>query len=52
MRRFSFIVSRLASHIRQMADVLGPFWEVRKYRPERYYMLGPGPKWREKHCSR
>jgi hypothetical protein len=52
MRRFSFIVSRLASHIRQMADVLGPFWEVRKYRPERYYMRGPGPKWREKHCSR
>ena len=19
------------------------------YRPERYYMRGPGPKWREKH---
>jgi hypothetical protein len=52
MRRFSFIVSRFASHIRQMAEALGPFWEVRKYRPERYYMRGPGPKWREKHSSR
>lgn len=20
------------------------------YRPERYYMRGPGPKWREKHA--
>lgn len=51
-RRFSVIVSRLALHVRQMADALGPFWEVRKYRPERYYMRGPGPKWREKHSSR
>jgi len=22
------------------------------YRPERYYMRGPGPKWREKHGTR
>ncbi|MCK9914622.1 hypothetical protein MXD81_36235 [Microbacteriaceae bacterium K1510] len=22
----------------------------RPYRPERYYMRGPGPKWREKHA--
>jgi hypothetical protein len=22
--------------------------DVRTYRPERYYMRGPGPKWREK----
>jgi hypothetical protein len=22
---------------------------IRKYRPERHYMRGPGPKWREKH---
>jgi len=22
---------------------------VRTYRPEKYYMRGPGPKWREKH---
>lgn len=24
--------------------------EVRAYRPEAYYMRGPGPKWREKHA--
>jgi len=22
-----------------------------RYRPERHYMRGPGPKWREKHCG-
>jgi len=22
------------------------------YRPELYYMRGPGPKWREKHAAR
>lgn len=25
--------------------IVGP----RKYHPERHYMRGPGPKWREKH---
>ena len=24
--------------------------EVKPYRPEAYYMRGPGPKWREKHA--
>jgi hypothetical protein len=24
--------------------------DVRAYRPEAYYMRGPGPKWREKHA--
>ena len=28
---------------RHVADLSDP------YRPERYYMRGPGPKWREKH---
>jgi hypothetical protein len=23
--------------------------DAKTYRPERYYMRGPGPKWREKH---
>jgi hypothetical protein len=23
--------------------------ETRSYRPEKYYMRGPGPKWRDKH---
>jgi hypothetical protein len=52
MQPFSSFVSALVSHIRQIADVLGPLWDVRKYRPERHYMRGPGPKWREKHSSR
>ena len=24
--------------------------DARTYRPEKYYMRGPGPKWREKHA--
>jgi hypothetical protein len=24
--------------------------EEKRYRPEAYYMRGPGPKWREKHA--
>jgi hypothetical protein len=24
--------------------------DVRSYAPEKYYMRGPGPKWREKHA--
>jgi hypothetical protein len=23
--------------------------DMRTYRPEKFYMRGPGPKWREKH---
>jgi hypothetical protein len=32
-------------------DLAGPFWRklLHPYRPELYYMRGPGPKWREKH---
>jgi hypothetical protein len=52
MRQFSFLISVLASRIRKVAGALSPSWDVRKYRPERYYMRGPGPKWREKHSSR
>jgi hypothetical protein len=26
--------------------------EVKTYRPERYYMRGPGSKWREKHAHK
>jgi hypothetical protein len=25
--------------------------EEKAYRPEAYYMRGPGPKWREKHAQ-
>jgi len=24
--------------------------DARTYQPEKYYMRGPGPKWREKHA--
>jgi hypothetical protein len=24
-------------------------WKATAYHPERHYMRGPGPKWREKH---
>jgi hypothetical protein len=51
MRPLSSLVSVLVSCIRQVAEAIGPIWEVRKYRPERHYMRGPGPKWREKHSS-
>jgi hypothetical protein len=51
MRPFSSFVSVLACRVRKIADVLGR-WEIRRYAPERYYMRGPGPKWREKHLSR
>jgi hypothetical protein len=56
MRQLSFIASILVSHLRHavsvLATLLHPFWDVRKYRPERHYMRGPGPKWREKHFDR
>jgi hypothetical protein len=54
MSRFSFtasvLVSLLRSAVSAVARFLGPCWDgpVRKYQPERYYMRGPGPKWREK----
>jgi hypothetical protein len=25
--------------------------DVRTYRPEKFYMRGPGPKWRAKHAQ-
>ena len=55
MRQLSVHASVLASHLRRavscLVTFLGPSWDgpVRKYRPERHYMRGPGPKWREKH---
>jgi hypothetical protein len=58
MSRFSFtasvLVSLLRSAVSAVARFLGPSWDgpVRKYQPERYYMRGPGPKWREKHIAR
>jgi hypothetical protein len=37
------------------AATIGRYWRLFRgrfrlhYRPERHYMRGPGPKWREKH---
>jgi hypothetical protein len=40
------VVSFLKSEISQLWNV----WTA--YSPERHYMRGPGPKWREKHAMR
>jgi hypothetical protein len=54
MRQFSFtasvLVSLMRSAVNSLLTFLSPSWDgpVRKYRPERHYMRGPGPKWREK----
>jgi hypothetical protein len=55
MSRNSFTASALVSLLRKVASsvatFLGPSWDGprRAYQPHRYYMRGPGPKWREKH---
>jgi hypothetical protein len=55
MRQLSFIASVLVYLVRSavgaLVRFLGPSWDgsTRKYRPEKYYMRGPGPKWHEKH---
>jgi hypothetical protein len=55
MHQFSFVTSVLVYPLRNAASALvkflGPSWDgpARKYRPEKYYMRGPGPKWHEKH---
>jgi hypothetical protein len=57
MSRLWFAASVVASYLRRaissVVTFLGPSWDgpVRKYQPERYYMRGPGPKWREKHLG-
>jgi len=56
--RLSALASVLASAAtgawRFLANSLRPQIEIpaRSYRPEKYYMRGPGPKWREKHSLR
>jgi len=47
--------SLLFRPLHQIGPFLAAFWlEMTRdmatpYRPERHYMRGPGPKWREKH---
>ncbi|HET7849896.1 MAG TPA: hypothetical protein VFL51_12625 [Pseudolabrys sp.] len=39
------------SLVRALRSAIFSCWpeHERRYRPERHYMRGPGPKWREKH---
>lgn len=50
----SVVASAAAGAWRSLANSLRPQTDIpaRTYRPEKYYMRGPGPKWREKHSSR
>jgi hypothetical protein len=50
MSLLSFVVSLFRGAISSVLTFLGPSWDgpVAKYHPERHYMRGPGPKWREK----
>jgi hypothetical protein len=38
---------RFGSAVRELRKVLRGLFDP--YHPERHYMRGPGPKWREKH---
>jgi hypothetical protein len=49
MREFSLVALVLIR--RATAVLMNSFQDVGKYHPERHYMRGPGPKWREKHLS-
>lgn len=49
MRQFSLVALVLIR--RATAVLMNSFQDVKKYHPERHYMRGPGPKWREKHFS-
>ena len=40
---------RIVSFLRSEITRLWKVWSA--YNPERHYMRGPGPKWREKHAS-
>jgi len=40
---------RLIAFFRSEIDEFRQFWT--QYNPERHYMRGPGPKWREKHAG-
>jgi len=49
MRQFSLVALVLIR--RATAVLVNSFQDVKKYHPERHYMRGPAPKWREKHFS-
>ena len=35
--------------VQSFASAVSQLWSATAYHPERHYMRGPGPKWREKH---
>ena len=52
MRQLTLIASVLSScAVGALSILTNSLRDIRKYRPERHYMRGPGPKWREKHFA-
>jgi hypothetical protein len=57
VQNFSALVSALSVALAEaraiLLNSLGTLVTIdaRSYQPEKYYMRGPGPKWREKHAS-
>jgi hypothetical protein len=53
-----FYTVLFAGHSEQSRSKARPsWWRITQgssdpYRPERHYMRGPGPKWREKHAAK
>jgi len=50
------VVGGVTGDVKEMYHLLSSFvsavsqlWKAAAYQPERHYMRGPGPKWREKH---
>jgi hypothetical protein len=35
--------------VQSFVSAVSQLWKATAYHPERHYMRGPGPKWREKH---
>ena len=35
--------------VQSFVSAVWQFWKATAYHPERHYMRGPGPKWRENH---
>lgn len=43
------MLSQIAKLVSSFLNSLSLARRVRPYRPEKYYMRGPGPQWRAKH---
>jgi hypothetical protein len=46
LSQFARLVAKLAT---MLSQTLPPLGGTRVYRPEKYYMRGPGPQWHAKH---